>query len=345
MKNSISFDPFPIPSPNALVGMKPQKKGRILIVDDEPTNVELLSRFLLKEGYDVNDACNGEEALVRIFALAPDLILLDVFMPVMDGLTLCRKLRSEISTRSLPIILLTSGNTLEDKLKGLQAGVDDYISKPFDLEEVKARLEGALQRRRWDLAVHPLTRLPGSPAIEDEVWKRLRIGANFAFAYIDIDHFKAYNDAYGYEAGDKVLKRLAGLLEEAVKLPPAHSAFVGHIGGDDFVFISTLDHMKFAMPKIAEEFDDQRIRFYRCEDMERGTIKTKNRQGQEQSFPLITLSVAIISTATRRILHYARLVEIASELKRYVKVQDHHNKSLILWDRRTDSPINKTSNE
>ena len=232
---------------------------------------------------------------------------------------------------------------MEDKLKGLRAGVDDYIGKPFDLEEVQARLEGALQRRRWDLSSHPLTHLPGSPAIEEEVWKRLRIGFPFTFAYIDVDNFKAYNDVYGYEAGDRVIKSLATLLIEAVKLAPQGCAFAGHVGGDDFVFLSTIDQMKTVMPQIAKRFDALREEIYDPEDFELGTIHTKDRLGQERRFPLMTLSVAVVSTATRRILHYARLVEIASELKKYIKEQNHNDKSLIIWDRRTDEAISRRS--
>jgi diguanylate cyclase (GGDEF)-like protein len=291
---------------------------------------------LNKGGYDVDTACNGQEALQRVSEMAPDLILLDVVMPVMDGLTVCQKLRADITTRSLPIILLTARNTLEDKLKGLGTGVDDYISKPFDLEELQARLEGALERRRYDLSSHPLTHLPGSPAIEDEVWNRLRIGDPFTFAYIDIDNFKAYNDVYGYEAGDKAIKNLGTILIDVVKLAPQGCAFAGHVGGDDFVFISTLDHMKIVLPQIAERFDALRETLYNREDLDLRTIRTKDRQGQERSFPLMTLSVSVVSTAIRRILHYARLVEIANELKKFVKEQNHGGKSLIMWDRRTD---------
>ena len=322
---------------NALIGVKKQRKPNILIVDDEKTNVEVLTRFLNREGYDTAAACNGEEALEAISCSVPDLILLDVIMPVMDGLAVCQKLRMDFMTRSIPIIFLSARNELEDRLKGLRAGVDDYMGKPFELEEVKVRLESALTRRQWDLFSHPLTHLPGSPAIEEEVWKRLRIGSSFSFAYIDIDNFKAYNDVYGYEAGDKVIKHLAAALVESVKTSPDACAFAGHVGGDDFVFLSAIDPMKLLMNKIAERFDAERTTFYSREDAQRGSIRTKNRQGQEQIFPLISLSVAIVSTATRRILHYARLVEIASELKCFIKTQDHGGKSLVIWDRRTDS--------
>ena len=325
------------PTATPLVGVKPPKKAHILVVDDEKSNRALLFRVLNQAGYDVTLAENGEEALAHVRATVPDLILLDVLMPVMDGLTVSQKLRSDFTTRSLPIILVTALNSLEDRLNGLRAGVDDFISKPFDTEEIKVRVEGALQRRRWDQSIQPLTHLPSSPVIEEEVWKRLRGGYPFAFTYIDIDNFKAYNDAYGYDAGDKVIKCLAGSLMNVVRTSAEEGTFAGHIGGDDFVLLSNISHMKIVLPGVLAEFDSRRAQMYHREDLERGFLHTKNRQNRIQRFPLMTLSVAIISTETRRILHYGRLVEIASELKHYVKTLDHHGRSLLMWDRRSDS--------
>jgi PleD family two-component response regulator len=311
-------------------------RERILIVDDEPTTIQVLTRFLTREGYAVVTASNGEEALRQIQQVKPDLVLLDVTMPILDGLSVCRRLRQDYLTRSLPIILVTGRDTLNDRLSGIRVGIDDYITKPFDLEEVKARLENVLQRRRWDLWSHPLTHLPGSPAIEEEVRKWLRHGSLFAFAYIDIDYFKAFNDIYGYDAGDKVIKDLSVLLLEAVKGSPDGRAFTGHVGGDDFVFLSTIDHMKQCLPRLAEAFDARRAQYYRPDDFKRGGLQTKNRRGEEKAFPLMTLSLAVVSTQTRKIEHYARLVEIASELKHYLKTQEHEGKSMVLWDRRAD---------
>jgi diguanylate cyclase (GGDEF)-like protein len=197
-------------------------------------------------------------------------------------------------------------------------------------------VKGALERRRWDLWSHPLTRLPGSPAIEEEVRQRLLDDSPFAFAYLDIDFFKAYNDVYGYEAGDRVIKDLSLLLIEAVEGASGDRAFVGHVGGDDFVLLAAIDPMKTVLPRIARAFDAKRNIYYHPPDLERGAIQTKSRQGQERLFPLMTLSIAAVSTATRCIRHYARLVEIASELKQYIKTQDHNGKSFVLWDRRRD---------
>jgi PleD family two-component response regulator len=304
---------------------------RILIVDDEAKNVELLARYLARGGYAVTTATHGEEALEKVHAEIPDVLLVDIAMPVMDGLSVCRALRKDVRTRSLPIILVTAHGTLE----GYRAGADDYVIKPFDLGELKTRIECAFQRRRWDLAVHPLTRLPGSPGIEEELRKRLAAGDPFAFAYLDIDFFKAYNDAYGYEAGDRVIKMLANLLIDAsVADPPG--AFAGHVGGDDFVFIASIDHMTAVLPAVANAFDVKRGDYYRPEDLAECRIESVDRQGRRKIFPLMTLSVAVVTTQTRTIAHPARLIEIASEIKQFVKTKDHEGKSICLWDRRRD---------
>jgi PleD family two-component response regulator len=315
----------------------------ILIADDEPTIVQVISRFLGREGFSVDIAVNGQEALEKIYKKSPDVLLLDVKMPVLDGLSVCEKLRSDFRTRGLPIILLTGNGTHADRLVGYKTGADDYLTKPFYLDELKLRIECALQRRRWDQGTHPLTHLPGSPVIEEEVHRRLGLGEPFAFAYIDVDHFKTYNDAYGYEAGDRVIKEIAELLVQAAVKPGVSKGFPAHVGGDDFVFIAPLESMKATLPGIMQRFDALRPAYYRPQDLERGSIRRKNRQGLEQEFPLIALSAAVVSTQTRKITHYARLVEIASELKGYIKSLDHHGQSLCLWDRRTDAPYHGES--
>src|SRR5258708_549637 len=193
-----------------------RKKPKILVVDDEASNRHLLSRVLDQQGYQTVTAANGGDALKMVFADPPDLLVLDIVMPVLDGLSVCERLRGDFRTRGLPIILLTALGTLENCVKGFQAGADDYVTKPFQLDDLKVRVAGCLRRRRWDLWSHPLTGLPGSPSIEEEVRFRLKSDVAFAFAYLDIDHFKAFNDNYGYKAGDSVIKDLGASLVQVV---------------------------------------------------------------------------------------------------------------------------------
>lgn len=308
----------------------------ILVVDDEPVNRRLLERYLTGAGYSVRLAEDGKQALRQVSERPPDLMLVDIAMPLLDGLSFCRLMRDNLATRAIPIILVTAKNPHESRIRGFAAGADDFMDKPFELDELKVRIEGALKRRRWSLLIQPLTRLPSSPALEEEVWKRLTLDLPWAFAYIDIDNFKAYNDVYGYERGDRVIKDLGNLLIEASLSSQDERPFPGHIGGDDFALVASPAHMERAVQALAAAFDAQRDRYYSPVDRERGVITTQNRRGKAQDFPLMTLTIAVVSSETREIRHYARLVELASEMKHYVKTLDHHGHSLCLWDRRRD---------
>lgn len=313
------------------------KPKRVLVVDDEPFNLRLLSRLLVRDRYAVLTAPNGAEALRIIHDVPLDLVLLDISMPVMDGLAVCHQVRSDFRTRGLPIILVTARGNSSDRILGYRAGADDYIVKPYDVEELKARMEGALERRTWDLYRHPLTGLPGSHAIEEEVRRRIPLTTPWAFAYVDIDYFKAYNDIYGYDAGDQMIRALAQLLLEFSARDRSRSSFPGHVGGDDFVLIGELPTLREGLPLLLERFDALRETFYTPEDFAAGQLRTKDRLGREQEFPLVALSVAVVSTETRKITHHARLIEIASELKHYVKRQPHQGRSMLMWDRRRDT--------
>jgi DNA-binding response OmpR family regulator len=319
-------------------------RDRILVVDDEPAHTEFLSRYLGRCGFDVISTNEGADALRLVRESTPDLVMLDVVMPGMDGLSVCRNLRNHIPSQSMPVIFLTAKADLNDCLQGFEAGGDDYLVKPCDIQEIKARVESVLRRRRRDLWCHPLTQLPGSPSIEEEVRNRLKHNRPFAFAYVDIDHFKEYNDAYGYDAGDRVIKDLSRMLMGCSIGAPDVEPYPAHVGGDDFVFMATIDGLKEVLPVLTTAFDGRRIRYYRPEDFERGTIALRNRRGDLQNVPLITLSVAVVSTQTRCLQRYARLVGIASELKSYLKSLDHKGQSLIMWDRRSDfSPMERKS--
>jgi diguanylate cyclase (GGDEF)-like protein len=308
----------------------------VLVVDDEPAVVQMVSRYLDNAGYSVETATDGRQALEKIRAHVPDAVLLDIKMPRLDGISVCRALRQDFRTRGLPVIFITAQMALSDRLHGYQSGADDYVVKPFDLAELKVRIEGALRRKRWDQWAHPLTGLPGSPGIEEEVRRRVLRSATFAFAYLDIDYFKSYNDAYGYDAGDRMIKMLAKSLVDSSVAEDMLMGFPAHIGGDDFALIAPPEAMAFILKNVTDQFDAQRDSYYSPDDLERHSVRSMGRTGKEQEFPLVTLSVAVVSTQTRHITHYARLAEIVSELKNYTKQQPHNGKSLVVWDRRKD---------
>jgi len=311
-----------------------QKK--LLVVDDEDEVRNFVGRLMKKEGYLVLAAANGSEAVRLAEIETPDLILMDVTMPVMNGYAACITLRSDFKTRYIPIIFLSSKETVPDKIQGLKLGADDYLTKPCDPEELKARVETVLLRCQRNLAINPLTKLPGNSLIEEEVNEKIRSQRLFAFAYLDIDHFKAYNDLYGFKAGDGVIQFVATLLLHGFQRIGEHPFFIGHIGGDDFVFMTDPSMIEGIANTIANSFDQERSHFYSEKDINRGFVLVKSRKGQVDSTPLMSLSIAIVTNEKRDLLHYGKVVEIASEMKRFAKTLPDRTGSLVVKDKRKD---------
>lgn len=311
-------------------------KPTILVADDEPCMQKMLARAFCSEPYRLVSASNGRDAFDIAAARNPDIILLDIDMPVKNGLDVLRELRQNIKTRMIPVIMLTGHGNVEDEIGSLDLGADDYITKPFTIEELKARIASALRRNALAISVNPLTRLPGNPMIEEEVNRRIQKGTPFAFLYIDIDHFKSYNDAYGFERGDRVIRETADLLLAGVRSNGSEGTFVGHIGGDDFVAIAPPTEAPHLAQTIVSSFDERSSAFYRAADRALGYVNTKCRRGQLQKFPLISLSIGIVTTEQRTLGHYAKVVQLASEMKAYCKSNPAGRLSRFAFDRRTD---------
>jgi PleD family two-component response regulator len=291
----------------------------ILVVDDDPDVARFVEVNLRSAGYDVNVASNGEEALERAVELRPDLVLLDVMMPKLDGFEVAQRLRRDPRTSASSIIMLTAKALSSDKVLGLSSGADDYIIKPFDPVELLARVKGTLRRAREMRALSPLTGLPGNIRIQEEIRRRVSEGEPFALLYADLDHFKAYNDHYGFVRGDRAIQSLARLVTETVHDVAGPQGFVGHVGGDDFVIIVGPELASEVAGRLCERFDGQVPHLYDGEDAARGGIDVKDRQGEPARFPLLTLSIGIASTDKRNFDHYAEAVSVATEMKQFAK--------------------------
>ena len=181
----------------------------VLVVDDDPDVARFVEVNLRSAGYDVTVASNGEEGLEKAVELRPDLVLLDVMMPKLDGFEVAQRLRRDPRTSSSSIIMLTAKALSSDKVLGLSSGADDYIIKPFDPVELLARVKGTLRRAREMRALSPLTGLPGNIRVQEEIRRRVAEEQPFALLYADLDHFKAYNDNYGFVRGDRAIQALA----------------------------------------------------------------------------------------------------------------------------------------
>ncbi len=305
---------------------------KILVVDDEPHIRKILQFLLEQEGFQVTPAENGEVALEKLKTFTPDLILLDVMMPRMDGFTVLQHLRDNFQTSWIPVIMLTAKGESSEKVRGLKGGANDYLTKPFNHDELMLRMRNMLDWSQAQRDANPLTGLPGNRAIEQEVQRRLQAQAPFSFLYLDIDNFKGFNDYYGYSRGDEAINFLARLLRRCSQEAGDPGDFIGHIGGDDFVAITTPEKSEQLGQRLIDEFDAGVIELYDPEDRERGYVKVRNRAGVDRTLPLISLTVALATDTTGRTQHLAQLSDIAAELKSYGKTIPG---SVLVRDRRS----------
>ena len=312
-------------------------KEKILIVDDDLDILDVLRITLEDEGYNITEAHNGQEALDIIKKEPPDLVITDLKMPKMDGTKLCQALREDMLIHNMPIIMLTGKSEVTDKVSGINAGADDYIVKPFESKELVARVKMILRRSARDLDANPLTRLPGNISILNEIQKRINKKELFAVCYIDLDKFKAFNDKYGFKKGDEVIKNTAGVLISSVQEKGVPEDFIGHVGGDDFIVITTPDRSEKISKDIIDKFDSMTLDLYTEEDKKKKYIVTKDRQGKIKKVPLLSVSIAIVSNKKREIKHVAKVGQIGADLKKYAKSLDGSN---YVTERR--KPNNKT---
>ncbi|HHW42010.1 MAG TPA: response regulator [Syntrophomonadaceae bacterium] len=294
-------------------------KEKVLIVDDDPLVTKIIKDTLDKADFETAVLHDPSQALDVAKSFRPDIILVDRIMPTMDGCELCRQFRNNHYTAHLPILMLTSRTDTADKIAGFEAGADDYLCKPFEPLELVARLRAHIRRINQERQTNPLTGLYGNPAVEKEIKERIRKGQKFSALYIDIDNFKAYNDTYGFLQGDEVIKFLAETLITVFQENGNPDDFLGHIGGDDFIAITTPDRAEKISSLLIQSFDRGIKKFYSKDDWERGFVLTIDRRGREQIFPLLSLSIAIVSNEHRKIDSHWLVSEIAAELKKYAK--------------------------
>jgi diguanylate cyclase (GGDEF)-like protein len=291
----------------------------VLVVDDDPDIARFVEVNLRSAGYDVAVAADGMEALEKAGELRPDLVLLDVMMPRIDGFEVAQRLRKNPQTANASIIMLTAKALSADKVTGLQAGADDYIIKPFDPIELLARVKGTLRRAKEMRNLSPLTALPGNIRIQEEIERQVREERDFAVLYCDLDNFKAYNDQKGFVRGDRLIQAAARIIQDAVVEHSGAEGFIGHVGGDDFVAVVDPEASETVAKRVCERFDEARADFYDAEDLERGFVRVEDRKGELQDIPIVSISVGIASSAKRRFAHYGEAVAVATEMKSFAK--------------------------
>lgn len=318
-------------------------KGHILIIEDEPSVRRVLRLLLETEGFQVSEAENGPTGLAMLQQESPDLVILDVMMPGMDGFTVCRKIRDQRRFQKLPVIFLTAKDADESRIMSLDHGANDFLTKPYNSKELVLRVRNNISTSIAQRDANPLTGLPGNNVIEMELRARLDRHQDFAMLYIDLDNFKAYNDTYSYRAGDRVLQLTVDLLEQAIDTHGNPGDFIGHIGGDDFVAITTLEKADAVCDAFKDAFDASILDHYDPEDRARGYVEVENRRYQIERFPLLSVTIALVLTDQYSIDHIAKLNDVVADLKKRGKQIPG---SVIVRDQRTSAvPLPRTGSD
>lgn len=300
-------------------------KARILVVDDHPEIRQAVQVTLRGRGYEFRTAVDGRTGLTSAFSDPPDLIVLDVHMPEMDGIEACRRLKASLVTRHVPILILTSGDGSDLLVQALEAGADDYVRKPFDPRELQARVAMLLRRTAGYVGTDPLTKLPGNRLLRDELARRLSAGDDLAVLYVDLDNFKAYVDHYGFEPASRVIQETARTCYNEMVEWGTPDDFIGHIGGDDFVIVTSPEQAQAVCEGIIDSFEAARVKFYSADDLARGWFRGLNRDNEEQDFPLMTITIPVLLPGLKHLEDLDALAVEAARCKRLLKALDGSN--------------------
>jgi diguanylate cyclase (GGDEF)-like protein len=270
--------------------------GRVLLVDDDEDIARFIELNLVLEGFEVEVVHDGRVALEAVLRQPPDLVLLDVMMPHLDGVEVLRRLRANAATAATPVVLLTAKSLSADKVAGLTAGADDYIVKPFDTLELIARVHTTLRRTAEVRSTSPLTGLPGNHRIELEIAGRAGTGTPYAVCHVDLDEFKSFNDTYGFLRGDRLLLNLAACLQSAGAEAGDPPVFIGHVGGDDFIVVCTPSQAEPLGQRLIASWAREVRSHYDPVDLERGWLEVLDRRMELRRHAIVSVSVGVAWT-------------------------------------------------
>lgn len=311
----------------------PAADGNILILVEDSSTQKLLSDLLGGEGYSTAAAKTSSEAMELLAGKPFNLVILDFESQHIKGIDFCKAIRKNFRLRHLNLILLMDTADPLNKIKGIYSGADDYIDKPLEPAEFLARVKSSLVRMTRDLDANPLTKLPGNVSLLKELEERVKSCSPMAAGYLDLCKFKEFNDRYGFEKGDEVISNVAAIISRALEELGSAGDFLGHIGGDDFVFITTPDCVEDICKRIISDFDKAIVSFYDEEDRRRGYIVTKNRAGQLCKIPVMSISAGIATNEYVKFTHIGEIIQVITELKNYAKTL---GKSIYVKDRRKE---------
>lgn len=300
---------------------------------DGRSTPEVVNRWGATRGMAVLRVTDAVEIEQRVLRSLPALVVIDADGTGDGGLELCARLKADPYTAIVPLAAWSGRHATEQVGQWFGAGADEVITPLFEPAEQAGRLDGLINRAARDVAVNPSTRLPGTTEIEREIRRRMDAGELFAVCYADLDHFKEYNDRYSYYDGDRVINLLSRILHDVVRGMLDRRGFVGHIGGDDFIFIIPLHEIAPVCTEVLAVFDALIPYQYSEQDRRAGYYFGKDRRGQLHRVPLMSLSIGIVTNQHRRFTHPAQVSELATEMKSYAKTQAG---SVFVVDRRRD---------
>ena len=290
-------------------------KARLLIVEDDVDIGNMLKIYFGGMEFDVDVAVRGSDALEKTKQVLPHLIVLDIMLPDIDGYEVCRNLRTNMRTSHIPVIFLTQKDERSDKLQGLELGADDYITKPFDIEELKLRVQGAIKRSERESLTDPRSGLPAGRLIEEQLRRVIR-EKGWALLDARVNNFEPFKDVYGFVAGDDVLRFSAMLIGEVVDELGTSSDFIGHAGGDNFIIITTGDKSEAMKTRLKERFDKEVQSHYNFMDRQQGFVQAPAADGTSLKVPFMNLSVGIVSPAAHSFADIREITELAAEARR-----------------------------
>ncbi|MFL5560713.1 MAG: response regulator [Gemmatimonadaceae bacterium] len=295
----------------------------IIYADDHEDMRRMVRDVLEAFGHEVRVVPDGAAALAAVAEREPDLLILDRQMPIMNGIEACRAVKENPFTGHIPVLMLTALGAVERKLEGYDAGADDYLVKPFDTRELRARVDAMLRLVKREADRNPTSGLPGGRAVEDELRRRVAVGEPFAVCYIDLDNFKPFADTFGFATADRVIRETGRALREAAAATGGGDAgdFVGHIGGDDFIVVTREDRGESLARASADKFRETVEDIIGPDKLAEGEFAGVDREGVSRRFPLAKMTSAVLIISPERWESASKLGEIAAATKRAARTQ------------------------
>ncbi len=309
---------------------------RILVAEKDAALRSLIATRLKTRRYEVIETAESEDVLRMLERNPTDLILLSTDMERIGGKLVIEKIRQVSAFSSIPVILMTGEEKIAELVMSQERGFDDFLIKPFNPLVLQLRVALNISRTKSRMEANALTHLPGNPSIERTIRKKIESGEKFSVLYLDINHFKSFNDRYSFEKGDDVLRQMAKILTQIAQSFGDDGCFVGHIGGDDFIVVLSPEREEAYARRVIAEFDRIMPTYYNEADRKLGYIRATNRQGKPENLPLMSCSIAACNNLHRPYKSLGEIAQDAAEVKAFLKSQPPG--SHYLRDRRS-SPV------